>query len=192
MTRAILATLLLAGLGCKGKVQGPPVAAAPKPPESLSVPQTQVRLPPEQPIPPDAVPPEPDIPTTQPVPPPRVTPPKPKPATPARRTPPQRAATPAPAEPPKEEPEPEPPGPPLRPVLTPAQEQELRNRIDRSLSSARNSLDRAHGAPKEAVERVRAFIKQAEQARSQGDLVRARNLAERAETLAADLARTGR
>jgi hypothetical protein len=75
-------------------------------------------------------------------------------------------------------------------VLTAEQVRDLRNRIERAMNAARQSLDRARTADRQGVERVRALLEQARQARDQGDLVRARSLAERAEALAADLART--
>jgi hypothetical protein len=194
MRRAILAALLVALLGCKGKPKGPVVAAAPKPaPEPISVPQTAVRLPPEQPIPPDAVAPEPAIRTPGPTVELEASPPAPKPVT---RTRAPRAAPPrpAPAEAARASPEPPPPepAPPLRPVLSPEQERDLLARIDRSLASVRDSLARAGNADRQAAARIQAFVEQANQARRQGDLNRARSLAERAATLAADLARTSR
>jgi hypothetical protein len=74
-----------------------------------------------------------------------------------------------------------------------AQEQEYRRQIEQNLAAARRSLARVRpqrlGKDRaEAAERVRAFIQQAEDARREGDLVRARSLAERAQLLASDLA----
>jgi hypothetical protein len=77
-------------------------------------------------------------------------------------------------------------------VLSPEQERDLLARIDRSLASVRDSLARAGNADRQAAARIQAFVEQANQARRQGDLNRARSLAERAATLAADLARTSR
>ena len=187
MRWAILATLAVLGLGCRGRAKGPVVPAAPPvaaAAEPVSVPQTAVRLPPEQPVPPEAVPPE----SKPQAPPPEATPavpaPEPKPA--VRTRPPAVVARPAPA------PEPAPaspttPEPLLRPVLTREQEQDLSTRIERSLAAAHQSLVRAGNADRQAAARVKAFIDQAVQARRQGDLIRARSLAERAEWLAADL-----
>jgi hypothetical protein len=73
--------------------------------------------------------------------------------------------------------------------LTREQQQDLEKRIERSLAAAQQWLDRAGAADRQAAERVKAFLKQAQEARQQGDLIRARSLAERAEWLAADLAR---
>jgi len=186
-----LVALVVVSLGCKGRVKGPAVAAPPRvaaAAEPISVPQTPVRLPPAQPVPPEAVPPEP-----QPKPPPEALPvtpaPPPKVAAPPR-PPAAVVLRPAPA------PEPEAPAaatptlPPLRPVLTREQENDLRTRIDRSLTAAQKSLTQAGHADRQAAERVRAFLEQAQHARKQGDLIRARSLAERAEWLAADLVRT--
>lgn len=193
--------VIVAGLalGCKAKPKAPTVAAAPiaragVAAEPLSTPQTAVRLPPSQPIPPGAAPPEPEPPRpaavpeseapVQPAAPPSRTRPAPVAAGPrsAAPSPPQVRSSPAPQ---------------LRPLLTPEEEQDLRRRIDRSLASAEQSLARARREPvhkdrQAAAERVRAFIEQAQQARRQGDLVRARSLAERAELLASDLAQTAR
>ena len=79
-------------------------------------------------------------------------------------------------------------------MFSAAQERELGETIDRGLAAAERSLARA-GVKQSDQERyasalrVRAFIDQARQARRQGDLNRARSLAERAELLASDLAR---
>lgn len=79
-------------------------------------------------------------------------------------------------------------------MLSPQQERELRRSIDRSLAAAEQHLKQVKAQPSDqeryaSAERVRAFIAQAQQARRQGDLNRARSLAERAELLASDLAR---
>ena len=189
----VLVTLAVLTLGCKARAKGPTVAAAPKvaaAAEPISVPQTTVQLPPAQPVPPEAVPPEPQ-PKPPPVALPDTPPPQPKPVTPAR---PPAAVVLRPAPPP--EPDPSPvtttTPPPLRPVLTREQEQDLSARIDRSLTAAQKSLDQAGHADRQAAERVRAFLEQARHARKQGDLIRARSLAERAEWLAADLVRTAK
>jgi len=188
-----LVTLAVLSLGCKGRIKGPAVAAAPRvaaAAEPISVPQTPVQLPPAQLVPPEAVPPEPQPKQSPPATTLPVAPaPRPKPVAPAR--PPAAVWRPAPA------PEPEAPAaastavpPPLRPVLTREQEQDLRTRIERSLTAAQKSLAQAGHADRQANERVRAFLEQAQHARKQGDLIRARSLAERAEWLAADLVRT--
>jgi hypothetical protein len=185
---AVLA-LAVAAVGCKGKAKTPAVAPLPRAAaEPVSVPQTTVRLPPEQPVPPGATPPPREPPSAPPAVAPVTPAPQPKPVTRTRPSapPPSR---PAPAEPPAQPPPAAAP-PALRPVLTPEQERDLRDRIERSMTAARQSLSRARAADRQAAERVKAFLEQARQARDQGDLVRARSLAERAEWLAADLART--
>ncbi len=187
---------------CKRTRQPVPVAAAPMPSaasEPLSTPQTADRLPPPQPIPPEAIPPEQEpAPAVQPPPPeqPR-TPPRSRPAGPAGST----SPGPAPAQPPTPPPgrgpggNPTPP-PTVRPMLTPAQERDLHQRIDRSLRNAENDLRKmpANGGSsvKEAAQRVQSFIEQARQAAVQGDLNRARSLAERAELMASDLVKNAR
>lgn len=201
-TAAWAALVVVAALlgGCKLLKKGPQAAPAPAPvvaaaaTEPLSAPQTAERLPPPQPIPPGAVPPEPAAATVEPVPapPPRPLPKARQAAGPAAAPAP---ATQAPAAPPF--PPPGTAGPPqLRPVFGAGQERDLRDRIDRSLAAAEQYLSRVGAQPSDrryaAVARVEGFIKQARQARDQGDLNRARSLAERAELLASDLARTSK
>ena len=188
-----LALLVCAG-GCK-RAKAPVVAAAPPPPvvsaEPVSVPQVTNRLPPPQPIPPEAIPREPEIATTpEPEPEPAQAPrttqrPRQAASGPATVTPPPAPQTPTPAAPAG-------PPPQLRPVFPGQEERELRDRIERSLASAEQLLARVASDPgkRSAVARVRSFIKQAEQARDKGDLNRARSLAERAVVLGSDLART--
>ena len=78
----------------------------------------------------------------------------------------------------------------MRPMLTASQEQDLQRRLDRSITAAEKVLTQVGAAPQHRteVERVRSFIEQAQQARRQGDLVRATSLAERAELLASGVA----
>lgn len=111
-------------------------------------------------------------------------PPPPKP----RPTPPPVVAQPAPAPPPAPAFDLE-----LRPLLTPAQAKELERQINDRLARARSALrsleGRALSREQNAVlNQIRTFMEQAEEAR-RTDLPRARNLAERAEVLALDLAR---
>ncbi len=86
------------------------------------------------------------------------------------------------------------PSPQLRPLLTTEQETDLNRRFQRSLEQAEKSLGRVppHRQQEVSVERAKAFIKQAQQAQRQGDLIRATSLAERAELLASELAQTPR
>lgn len=81
----------------------------------------------------------------------------------------------------------------LRPLLSPAQAQELERQVNERLARARaalrsiegRTLSREQGS---VLNQIRTFMEQAEEAR-RTDLLRARNLAERAEVLALDLAR---
>ncbi|MBI3694780.1 MAG: hypothetical protein HY238_08075, partial [Acidobacteria bacterium] len=111
-------------------------------------------------------------------------------STPAGPAPPPVVTAPAPTRSPDAAPQ-------LRPAFTAAQEKDLRQRIDRSLVAAERALKHAAKLPPDqersaAAVRVRAFLDLAREARQQGDLERARSLAERAEFLAADLARVSK
>ena len=197
-----VAIAVVAGLiaGCKTRNKAPQVAAAPVPVVAaagpLSAPQTVERLPPPQPVPPEAIPPEPEAATAEPAP---AQPPKPlpKPRQTRPAVPPNPNANQAldPATVPPNQPAGGTAAPQLRPVFGAEQERELRARIDHSLTSAEQNLARIAAQPSDrrpAVARVQGFIRQAHQARDQGDLNRARSLAERAELLASDLARSAR
>lgn len=81
----------------------------------------------------------------------------------------------------------------LRPLLSPAQAKELERQINERLARARSAVRSLEGRALSReqtglLNQIRTFIEQAEQAR-RNDLPRARNLAERAEVLALDLAR---
>ncbi len=193
---AVVAALAL--LGCRllrhtsaaaQPAAAPRVVAAAATAEPVSAPQTTERLPPPQPIPPGAIPavqePEEETPATEPAP-----PQAPRQKAPVRRAPTPVATAPAPApEPATSPPAATAPAPQLRPMLTPGEEQDLQQRIERSLLAAERFLAQAGAADKDEVARVRSFIEQARQARSQGDLNRARSLSDRAELLASGLAR---
>ncbi|MCS6954512.1 MAG: hypothetical protein RMK57_13705 [Bryobacterales bacterium] len=98
-------------------------------------------------------------------------------------------------EPSAPEPQPQaPPAPPpqLKQILTPEQRVALERSINHRLSRARATLAALRGKSLNAqqatvVEQIRTFIRQAEEARSR-DLLRASNLAERADVLARELA----
>jgi hypothetical protein len=80
----------------------------------------------------------------------------------------------------------------LRPILTPTQTQELERTIAERLSRARSILRslenrRLSRSQVASAGQIRTFIAQAEEARKT-DLLRANNMAERAEVLALDLA----
>jgi hypothetical protein len=114
----------------------------------------------------------------------RPLPPPPKPRIPVSR----------PVQQPPAQPAPPPPGPApqLRPILTPSETQELERAISDRVSRAQGilrSLERRRLSRSQAglASQIRTFIAQAEEARK-ADLLRANNLAERAEVLAQDLA----
>jgi hypothetical protein len=111
-------------------------------------------------------------------------PPPPKPRVPVSQPVQQPPAQPAPLPPG--------PAPQLRPILTPSQTQELERAIADRLSRAQGILRSVEGrrlsrSQRESVSLIGTFINQAEEARK-ADLLRANNLAERAEVLALDLA----
>lgn len=183
--RLIAATALLALLltSCwpfkKSKKPAPPPAPIPtpaqaQPPPLEPPPATEpkpeaVKLP--KPPPPEQVKPVPAPPVTQ----------RPSPA-----GPPVQPTTPPPAPPPA-------PTPQLRPILTQQQRQELDRTINARIRRARQTLAALEGRrlSKEqaaAVNQIQTFIGQAEEARKV-DLIRASNLAERADVLAQDLIR---
>lgn len=85
--------------------------------------------------------------------------------------------------------QPPPPAPQLRPMLSSAQRQELERTINERIGRARAVLKSLEGKrlAREQVIQIQTFIDQAEGARKT-DLLRANNLAERAEVLANDLA----
>lgn len=125
-------------------------------------------------------------------------PPAQLPQTPTPSAPPPPEKRPSPAGPPVR-PAPQPPSPEtpaapapqLRPILTTQQKQQLNQVIDERIRRARRVLAAVEWRSltedqKAAVNQVRTFIQQAEDARKD-DLVRAGNLAERADVLAQDL-----
>lgn len=95
-----------------------------------------------------------------------------------------------------EPPAPPQPGPPATPLQTtsPAGESEMVRRVDTLVGQARADLSRVKSAAlasqegKEQQATVRQFIEQAEQAKTEKNYVLAVKLAEKAATLAADLA----
>jgi hypothetical protein len=109
--------------------------------------------------------------------PPLAAPPKPRPAI---------------AAPPVQPQAPPPVLPELRPILTAAETRDLERAINARIARARSLLRSIEGKRKSGpqtvvVDQIRTFIRQAEEARKT-DLLRANNLAERAEVLASDLA----
>lgn len=155
----------------KPRESGPAEAPKPEPPPPAAAQPVEEKPSPEQQQTPVVVlpaPPKPETPKRRG----RPAQPKPEPAAPAE--------TPAAA-----------PVPQLRQIFTPGERQEYNQAIDRSMESARRSLAALAGrslspAQLASAERVRTFLSQAEEARKE-DLLRARNLAERADVLAQDL-----
>ena len=189
---AVAVCALVAGCGQKDIAPPPPtpaiIAPTPAPPRAssdpVSEPQIIVTLPPEQPIPPDALS---DVPAPLAVDPPRQA------TEPAERENPATVpGEPAhPAEPASTSP---PSGLRLGRILSLDERKTFNASIDQSLSMAQRSLAivlRRNPTPDqtEAVKRVRAFVRQAQATRKQ-DLPLAKNLAERAKLLAEDLARS--
>jgi hypothetical protein len=181
----ILAVLLAAALslalaGCASHAR--PLAVS-QPPAALSVPQTQVALPPEQPLDPDALadaqPPAPAVrAATPPV-------PAPLPATPAvtapvRRPAPSVAAQPAP--PPIER--------PAIQAIVPAQEQKkLKDSADARKKEVRATLARMAGrrlsaGDQDLMKRIQFFLTQSDDAERRGDMSQADAFAQRAQDLA--------
>ncbi|MFB3776546.1 MAG: hypothetical protein ACE141_03015 [Bryobacteraceae bacterium] len=106
---------------------------------------------------------------------------------------PSRASPRAPAPAESSAPAPAAPAPQLRPMLTAAQQQALERSITDRIARAQNTLAalagrRLNSEQEDLAGQVRTFIRQAEEARAT-DLLRANNLAERAEVLAAELAK---
>jgi hypothetical protein len=119
---------------------------------------------------------------------------KPAPARAPRRNP-TAGPPPVAAEPePEEAPAPAPaPLPSLRPILGTRETQQRNQRIQQYLDKARTAIVRVErgsqaGQYRQLIGQVRTFVQQAEEARKT-DLVRAENLAERAEVLSRGLPR---
>lgn len=203
-TAAILLILACSSAGCalrNGSAkntpsQPAPSGAPPAPPARvphgpLSTPQTQVRLPPPQPIPEGAAPePAPVAVESR--------PPEQPPAVRPRPERPVEVAQPAPqpAPPPPAQAETPAPPPQLGPILSTSQRQAYNREIDQSILATRRLLDivtsRQLSFDQSAeVRRIRAFLSQAAETREQ-DVAQARNLAQRARVLADDLERSTR
>jgi hypothetical protein len=185
---AKLLLVVLFAVGCQKQPQRilaappPTPAAQPAPPaEVLPPPQVDAPSPPAPTLPPVAgteVPPPPSAPA-------RV---KPKrPASARKETPPPVADTPAPA--PASAPAPQ-----LGEVISPQRKRRLDADVDRAIHNAQTSLQSLTGKNLSAQQQVAAaqaasFLRQAAEARPQ-DLASARSLAQRAEVIARDLAKT--
>jgi hypothetical protein len=163
----------------------------PPPPDPVSIPQTQVRLPPPQPITEAA------LATTQEpaiveLPPPPV--PKParrlsstgQPPGPKPETPPVAAGpTPPPVTP-------EPERPRIQELVSPAEQKQLRESLEARKREIRQKLDQAAGRgpsthDRSLMNRIRSFVKLSDEALSRGDLRQADAQAERAQILSREL-----
>lgn len=160
----------------------PPATAPAIPPPAvsgpLSVPQTQVELLPPQPVPEAAIPARPT--TTA------IVGPELPPASPESPSPPSTQTPPA-AEPPA----PAPAVPQLGRLLTAEQRREYNRVISQNVLAAQTSLDLLQKRPlreaqRSAIERVRSFLVQVDEAR-RSDLELARSLSDRARLLAEDM-----
>jgi hypothetical protein len=181
-------TIPLAGCLLNGKPKtvaaapAPPRPAAPTPPpEPLSIPQTNVELPPPQPVKPEALVTEPQVESAQPA------HEKPSPA-PAKPRPP--AAAPKPAEPQAPEAEPEPARAPIQEILPADVLKQLRDSAHKYQADTRTLLagvkPRTNNQRRAAAE-IEQFLKQSEEAENAGDMRLADQLAERAHILAKEL-----
>jgi hypothetical protein len=155
----------------------PPVQVQPAPVQKPPSPEPEIpppELKPVEPPPPGVIPqPQPELPPPS--------PPSQKRPSPLGPRAPAPAAQPPPA-----------PAPQLRPMLSSAQRRELERTISERIGRARGVLKSLEGKrlareQTDIVNQIRTFIEQAEEAR-RTDLLRANNLAERAEVLANDLA----
>lgn len=163
-----------------------PAPAPAPPPEPLSVPQTNVHLPPPQPLTPEAIattqlpgePPPPPMPTPRPP----VRQPRPAPPKPVETTPAPAAATPPAAEPERA---------PFTEVLPAAELKRLQEEAATRSQEARklvNAIPRNRRRGQEqTIRRVEAFLKQVEEAEQRRDMRQASELAGRALVLAKEL-----
>jgi hypothetical protein len=196
-SRALVVALALAlaasSSSCRLFRKSAKAAPAPPPPPAASKTSTGPPKPAEAPPPPELPPGKPSLEQQLPVPAPRL--PAPPQKRGSRRLPAKPAPAPPPAPPPEPAPEPAPPPvPELGQILTPQQQQEYNQAIDRSIYRAQRNLAAWGGRrlnPEQtlAVERIKTFIQQALEARKT-DLLRAKSLAERADVLAEDLLRS--
>lgn len=164
-------------------------ARPPQPPAGpVSEPQIVTSLPSPQPVPPEAVP---DTPGPLVVPPePEISPQsEPSPRRPVASAPPVTSETPAQPEAPAA------PVPQLGQMLSQDQRQKYSQLIEQAIKRAQERLEvvvanpsRLNEEQRATIKRVRAFIRQAEDAKAQ-DLTIAKNLADRALLLAEDLAK---
>jgi hypothetical protein len=185
-TCVLAACCLLPAVGCaklhaKNTPESPPLEVPTPPPRVVEPPDTEV--PPPVPLPEEPA----RHPTTGPR---RSTPPQPRSETP-KSEPPKADQTPPPGEPPKPTEEPKPPVT-VQTIPTGA-EQEVERTIRAQLSRAGADLSRVNYQALNADARTqydsaKGYVRQAEDALRQKNLVFARSLADKAATLAAQLA----
>lgn len=174
----------------------PPPKPAPQP-TVTAPPAPQPNEPkPESVPPPPLTPQQPDLKGQLPVQTPRLPPPPPKRSRRARRRTPEPAPAEQPPQPAETEADATPPAPvpQLEQILTPAQQAESNQSIDRCLGRAQRNLaalagKKLTGGQTLSVERIKSFISQAVEARKT-DLLLAKSLAERADVLSEDLLRS--
>lgn len=184
---AILGAALLAGLaGCAARAKQPVIAAVPAvptpPPPPLSIPQTQVQLPPSQALDPDA------FATAQPaLAPPPATPP------PVVNKPPQTTRHNLTAQPkPDLAPPAEAARQPIQEILPPNLQQKYKRTAEKNRRQALQLMTQAQGRTLTADEqalitRINQYVKSSSDAEANGDLRSADELAGRAYILAKDL-----
>ncbi len=194
---ALVAGLAISQAGCvlSGKPKTTPAAAVPPapkpeaapkpapPPEPLSVPQTQVQLPPDQPINPDAL----AAPKTEE---PAPTPTAPRAVRRAPATPKPETAAPT-ATAPVASPKPE-EAAPVQEVLTPEDRTRLEQSAHNKKAEVRQILAqmRGHRATpneKNELKRIQSLVSQSDQVEKRGDMRQADALAERALILAREI-----
>lgn len=202
---AILAVVLatsLAGCVVNGKPKAAPTPAAPQPvssapapapkvAEQLSIPQTQVQLPPPQPVNPDALT---AAPATEP--PAETTPTSPSRPGRGSRPPAPVATPPKPVETPAPAPAPAAPPvearPPIQEVVPAGEQKRLQESAQARKKEVLQWLDtpgnrRRIGRHQQTAMRIRAFVKDSDEAEHRGDMRQADALAERAQILLREL-----
>ena len=112
-----------------------------------------------------------------------------KPTSPRATSTTKPAPTPAP-EPPPAAPKVAPPQ--ISPRLSPAESVEYQKKTEEAIAAAERNLQRSYGrqlnaAQVDMVEKIRGFLAQAREASRAADLIRARNLAEKAQVLSVEL-----
>ena len=185
-------TIPLAGCLLSGKpktaayVPPPPKPAPASPPESLSIPQTRVDLPPRQDVPQEALHTAPAEDPPTPVP--------PKPASPPAKTHvPAAPKPPSPSEPPPPDPEIAPQRPPIQEILPVDEQKRLEASVQKhkaeivSLKAQAQQGHRLTANQKSMLVKIDQFVAQCDQAESTGDMRSADEFAEKANILAKEL-----